>query len=450
MYKEGDTIAALASAPGEGGVAVVRMSGAEAERILRAVFAPLPTQMESHRLYYGAVRDGRERVDEAMAVLMRAPRSYTREDVAEIQCHGSMTLCRRILALLLKHGARAAEPGEFTRRAFLSGRVDMTQAEAVMNLIGATNNRALREAMRQMEGGVSQYVLRARKAICDVLAGVEAATDFPDEVDEEETTADLRARMEKTRSALLSGCDARAGRIAREGLSVVLAGRPNAGKSSLMNALLRQERAIVTDIPGTTRDVLTEHVLLGDLQVNLTDTAGLREAGDAVERIGVERARKAVESADVVLVVIDASQPFTEEDAQLLRRENALAVLNKQDLAVRVTPQDIENAAPGTPCLLLSIRRDGEGIDALIDRLQGYAPQDTSGGAMLTQQRHIDAAHKAADALGDALAALDSGMELDLIAVDLRRALSALGEITGETLSEDVIDQVFARFCVGK
>ena len=450
MYKDGDTIAALASAPGEGGVAVVRMSGADAERILRAVFAPLPAQMESHRLYYGAVRDGRERVDEAMAVLMRAPRSYTREDVAEIQCHGSMALCRRILALLFKHGARAAEPGEFTRRAFLSGRVDMTQAEAVMNLIGATNNRALREAMRQMEGGVSQYVLRAREAICDVLAGVEAATDFPDEVDEEEATADLRARMEKTRSALLAGCDARAGRIAREGLSVVLAGRPNAGKSSLMNALLRQERAIVTDIPGTTRDVLTEHVLLGDLQVNLTDTAGLREAGDAVERIGVERARKAVDSADVVLVVIDASQPLTEEDAQLLRRENALAVLNKQDLTVRVTPQDIENAAPGTPCLPLSIRRDGEGIEALIERLQAYAPQDASGGAMLTQQRHIDAAHKAADALGDALAALDGGMELDLIAVDLQRALAALGEITGETLSEDVIDQVFARFCVGK
>lgn len=450
MYREGDTIAALASAPGEGGVAVVRMSGADSERILRAVFGPLPDAMDSHRLYYGHVRDGRERVDEAMAVLMRAPRSYTREDVAEIQCHGSMTLCRKILSLLLKNGARAAEPGEFTRRAFLSGRVDMTQAEAVMNLIGATNDRALREAMRQMEGGVSQYVLRSRQAITEILAGVEAATDFPDEVDEEEATQDLRVRIEKTRGALLSGCDARAGRIAREGLGVVLAGRPNAGKSSLMNALLQQERAIVTDIPGTTRDVLTEHVLLGDLQVNLTDTAGLREAGDAVERIGVERARKAVENADVVLVVIDASQPLSDEDAHLLRRENALAVLNKQDLSVCVTPQDIENAAPGTPCLLLSIHRDGEGVDALIERLQSYAPQDASGGAMLTQQRHIDAAQKAAQSLSDALDALDMGMELDLIAVDLRRALSVLGEITGETLSEDVIDQVFARFCVGK
>lgn len=450
MYQQGDTIAALASAPGEGGVAIIRMSGPASERILRAVFSPLPGPMESHRLYYGAVQDGHERVDEAMAVLMRAPRSYTREDVAEIQCHGSMTLCRRILTLLVKNGARTAEPGEFTRRAFLSGRVDMAQAEAVMSLIGATNNRALREAMRQMEGGVSQYVLRAREAICEILSGVEAATDFPDEVEEEEATADLRARTEKVRSALLAGCDARAGRIAREGLSVVLAGRPNAGKSSLMNALLRQERAIVTDIPGTTRDVLTEHVLLGDLQVNLTDTAGLRDAGDAAERIGVERARKAVEHADVVLVVIDASQPLSDEDVQLLRRDHALAVLNKQDLTVRVTPREIEAAAPGTPCLLLSLRNDGEGVDTLIERLRAYAPQDVSGGAMLTQQRHIDAARRAADALGEALSALDAGMELDLIAVDLRRALSALGEITGETLSEEVIDQVFTRFCVGK
>lgn len=450
MYREGDTIAALASAPGEGGVAVVRMSGAAAETILRRVFAPLPQALESHRLYYGAVRDGAERVDEAMAVLMRAPHSYTREDVAEIQCHGSMALCRRILSLLVQNGARAAGPGEFTRRAFLSGRIDMAQAEAVMNLIGATNERALREAMRQMEGGVSQYVLRAREAICEILAGVEAATDFPEEVDEDEATAALREKTRGTRDGLLSGCDARAGRIAREGLSVVLAGRPNAGKSSLMNALLRQERAIVTDLPGTTRDVLTEHVLLGDLQVNLTDTAGLRDAGDAAERIGVERARKAVDGADVVLVVIDASQPLSAEDAQLLRRENALAVLNKQDLCVRVTPEDVQNAAPGTPCLLLSIHRDGEGIDALIERLQAYAPQDASSGAMLTQQRHIDAARKAASALDDALRALDEGMELDLIAVDLRRALAALGEITGETLREDVIDRLFARFCVGK
>ena len=264
--------------------------------------------MENRRLTFGHVMDGAEVVDEAMAVLMRAPHSYTREDVAEIQCHGSDALVRRIVRLAMDAGARMAEPGEFTYRAFLNGRIDLTQAEAVMRMIRADSDRAMRSAVRQLEGGVSAFVREARTEIVAMTASLAAAIDFPDEVEESETAEAVRARCLTIRERLLARCDARAGRIEDEGLRVVLAGRPNAGKSSLLNALLREERAIVTDIPGTTRDTLTEAVQIDGVRVLLTDTAGLREAGDAVERIGVERAKKALDQADVRLLVLDGAR----------------------------------------------------------------------------------------------------------------------------------------------
>ena len=293
MFQNRDTIAAQATAAGEGGVAIVRVSGADCQRIISRVFrAKNGKPLENRVLTYGYVMEDGGVADEAMAVLMRAPHSYTREDVAEIHCHGSQALVGKILRLLMAAGARMAEPGEFTYRAFLNGRIDLAQAEGVMRMIRAGSERAMRSAVRQMEGGVSAFVRTAREEITSLLAAMAAAIDFPDEVEETQTAREVTAACKAIAAKLAAACDARAGRIEDEGLRVVLCGRPNAGKSSLLNALLGGERAIVTDIPGTTRDTLTEAVQIGGVRVLLTDTAGLRETGDAVERIGVERAKK--------------------------------------------------------------------------------------------------------------------------------------------------------------
>ena len=451
MKMSSDTIAARATAPGEGGVAIVRMSGPACETILSRVFVPQNGRpLENRRLTFGHVMDGGEIADEAMAVLMRAPHSYTREDVAEIQCHGSDALVRRILRLLMQAGARMAEPGEFTCRAFLNGRIDLTQAEAVMRMIRADSDRAMRSAVRQLEGGVSAFVREARAEIVAMTASLAATIDFPDEVEESETAEAVRARCLTIRERLLAGCDARIGRIEDEGLRVVLAGRPNAGKSSLLNAMLREERAIVTDIPGTTRDTLTEAVQIDGVRVLLTDTAGLRETGDAVERIGVERARKALDQADVRLLVVDGSQPLSAADAQTLMGLVPHAViLAKSDLTPVIPEDELEAAFPSVPRLTVCAPR-GEGMDALRQLIASFAPTVGEGSAMLTQARHVEAARRACASLGDAIRAIDDGLPLDLCAVDLSAALDALGEITGETMRETVIDEVFATFCVGK
>lgn len=447
----GDTIVARATPPGEGGVAIVRMSGPACGAILARVFAPkngLPLQ--NRRLTFGHVMDGDLVVDEAMAVLMRAPHSYTREDVAEIQCHGSDALVQRIVHLAMGAGARMAEPGEFTCRAFLNGRIDLTQAEAVMRMIRAGSERALRSAVRQLEGGVSAFVREARREIIALTAALSAAIDFPDEVEESETAEEVRTRCMAIRQRLLDGCDPRAGRIEDEGLRVVLAGRPNAGKSSLLNALLREERAIVTDIPGTTRDTLTEAVQIDGVRVLLTDTAGLRETGDAVERIGVERAKKALDQADVRLLVLDASRPLDTEDQRTLMGLTPHAVvLTKGDLPPVVGEEELSAAFPGVPRLTVCAL-SGEGMDALRRLIVSFAPATEDGGASLSQARHVEAARRACRSLDDAVRAIDNGLPLDLCAVDLSAALDALGEITGETMSEAVIDEVFSRFCVGK
>ena len=451
MRNNRDTIAAQATPSGEGGVAIVRVSGPACTEVLGRVFAPKNGRpMENRRLTFGHVMDGAEVVDEAMAVLMRAPHSYTREDVAEIQCHGSDALVQRIVHLAMGAGARMAEPGEFTCRAFLNGRIDLTQAEAVMRMIRAGSDRAMRSAVRQLEGGVSAFVREARREIIALTAALAAAIDFPDEVEESETAEEVRTRCMAIRQRLLDGCDPRAGRIEDEGLRVVLAGRPNAGKSSLLNALLREERAIVTDIPGTTRDTLTEAVQIDGVRVLLTDTAGLRETGDAVERIGVERAKKALDQADVRLLVLDVARALDAEDAEtLMGLAPHAVVLTKGDLQPVVGEEELSAAFPGVPRLTVCAL-SGEGMDALRLRIVSFAPATEDGGASLSQARHVEAARRACRSLDDAVRAIDDGLPLDLCAVDLSAALDALGEITGETMSEAVIDEVFSRFCVGK
>ena len=335
--RQNDTIAAIATPPGEGGIAIVRISGARAGEFLRTAFRPAHKgEMKHGQMRYGTLTDpAGAPIDEVMAVFFRAPRSYTREDVAEIHLHGGTMCARAAMERLLSLGARAAEPGEFTYRAFMNGRVDLSEAEAIMGLIDARSQAARRASIRQLRGGVSAPIGRMREELTGLLAKIEAATDFPDEIDEDVTAKDVREGASRIRDELSRAADGRRARIVRDGASVVLCGRPNVGKSSLMNALLSADRAIVTDIPGTTRDVLTESFEIGGVRYQLSDTAGIRETADAIEKIGVTRARDALRDADCVLLVLDSSAPLTPSDQSMLaaRDERYITVLNKSDLA---------------------------------------------------------------------------------------------------------------------
>lgn len=439
--KHNDTIAAIATPPGIGGIAILRVSGPEAASIGEALFgASLP---ESHRLTYGHIVHRGERIDEVMAVLMRAPRTYTREDVLELHCHGGDFTCRRVLEAVLSLGARPAQPGEFTRRAFENGRIDLSQAEAAMLLIGAQGEAAARAALRQMEGAVSRGILSACERLTGMLAEIAACTDFPDEIDEAPTAKALSRTARELARALEGACDARKGRALEQGLSIVIAGRPNVGKSSLLNALLGEPLAIVTPEPGTTRDAVRGSLILSGMRVNLTDTAGLRDTEGQAEAIGIARARAAMEQADLLLIVLDASAGLSDEDAALLaatERARRIVLLNKSDLPVLLdVPHD-----------LLISAESGEGMDALRAALCEFAESAQMGDAYLTQARHIDAAMRAAEALRNMAEALDGGLPVDLAAIDAREALLALGEITGENVDESIVDAVFRGFCVGK
>jgi len=450
---EADTIAAIATASGAGGIAIVRVSGGEAEAILKRMFIPAVKReyFESHRLMYGrAVDEGGEPLDEVMAVLMRAPSTYTREDVAEIHCHGGSASANAVLGRALALGARMAMPGEFTRRAFMNGRIDLARAEAVMQLIGANSQAAARASLRQLEGGVSGFVRQVSGRLKDVLALLEASTDFPEEVEEEATAREVVEALGMIAGEIRRRSDSRSARLLREGASIVLAGRPNVGKSSLMNALLNQERAIVTSIPGTTRDVLTERIIIGGVLAEISDTAGQRDTQDPIERIGVDRAKRAAERADVVLIVLDAANEMDPSDTELVKAadERAIICLNKSDLPPVLTAQQLKLM---TNSKVIGISaQTGMGLDALIDELRHRIAVGEENNGQLTAQRHIELAQSAANSLESAVSAIEAGMPLDTAAIDIRAALSTLSEITGENATEAVIDRVFEQFCVGK
>lgn len=442
-FEEKDTIAALATAPGEGGIAIVRVSGPEAENALKALFVPR-RDFESHRFYYGHIADQGETLDECMAVLMRAPRSYTREDVAEIHLHGGEWAARSVLQSLYRLGIRAAEPGEFTRRAFLNGRIDLSRAEAVMNLIAADSSRAARAAVRQLDGGVSAFIRDAQAQMITLLSGAAAALDYPEEITFEEAAGDLESGALRLAEQLEKACDERGARIAEHGIEAVLCGRPNVGKSSLLNALARQERAIVTDIPGTTRDIIRADVLIDGLRVHFSDTAGLRDSADAIEQIGVERARRAIAGADAVLTVLNAREELTEEDRALLKEtENAprIIVLNQWDQPTVLRPGDFPGAVTVSAVT-------GEGLAELEKRVAAFGAG--AGESALTQQRHMALAREAAASLRSAAAVCRAGEDVSLAVIDLQSALAALGRITGEQVDEKLMDDIFSRFCVGK
>ena len=445
---DGDTIVAIATAPGIGGIAVIRLSGPRSAEILQKAFQPAGAGGYTPRaLRYGRVLSSSgEPLDEAMAVLMPAPHSYTREDVAEIQCHGGSIAARRVMARLIELGARAAEPGEFTKRAFLNGRIDLSGAEAVMSMIGARSEIAARAAQRQLMGGASAFVRECRDKLTGLLAKIEAAADFPEEIDEQMTACEVCAEARAIAAEIEKRADPRAARIVREGARVALVGKPNVGKSSLMNALLRFDRAIVSDVPGTTRDVLTERLEVHGVAVELTDTAGQRTPSDPIEAEGVERARKAQQDADLVILVVDGSQPAGAEDVQLLEAadQRTIVAVNKSDL-----PLAFDRDLSAMRAISVSAV-SGAGMDQLLDVIGEIARSVPLEEGQLTERRHVALALRARERLVEAAAAIEGGAELDVAAIDLWEGLNLLGEITGDTASESVIEEIFARFCVGK
>ena len=451
-----DTIAAVATPVGEGGIGIVRLSGSDALPILRRLFRPhrgaehyRPQQMRYGRL----IDHAGHTVDEGLAVFFRAPHSYTCEDVVEIHCHGGALPLRRTLELALVHGARLAEPGEFTLRAFVNGRIDLAQAEATLDLIQARTQTGLSLALDQLGGRLSREVKAARDYLLGSLAYVTALVDFPeDDVPDAEVLAPLRGSL-ATLERLYRSADQ--GVIFRYGARAVLVGRPNAGKSSLLNALLQVDRAIVTPVAGTTRDTLEETANLGGVPVVLIDTAGITDTADPVERIGVERSRHALEAADLLLLVLDRSEPATAEDlaiARLTWHKPVVLVLNKVDRPVLLDPSPVTDGHPGIRARVEVSAETGAGMADLAAAVAQtlLAGEPLTGTSLVTNPRHRDAIGRAVVEVRDALDGLDGGLPVDLVAVHLTVAVQALGEITGETVGEDLLHEIFSRFCIGK
>lgn len=454
-----DTIAAVATAYGEGGIGIIRISGERSLDILKSVFQPASGSDEiiSRRMTYGKVIDDENRlVDEVLAVYMKGPKTYTAEDVVEINCHGSMVSLRKTLALVLRKGARLAEPGEFTKRAFLNGRMDLSQAEAVIDLIKAKTDRSFDIAVSQLEGELSGRVGAIREKLLDVLVNITVNIDYPDEDIEELTYVELKKNISEINDMIgILTSSASAGRMIREGIRVAIVGKPNVGKSSLMNGLLRESRAIVTDMPGTTRDTIEEAISIKNIPVYLTDTAGIRETTDTIEQIGIEKTKEAFNSADFIIFILDGSEELTEEDRLIMEyigERNALVLINKNDLGQKIDAHEIRDAMPGVRVIQTSLIK-GEGITEIEDTIEelvygGRISQKES--LMVNNVRHIELLNRAADSLRDAYNMADAGEALDFIEVDVKNAYELLGEITGETVSDDIINEVFSRFCLGK
>lgn len=456
------TIAAIATAPGEAGVGIVRITGEESLSILTKIFSPQRgrkvAKEDDRRMVYGKVEDPitGEWVDEALAVYMMAPHTYTREDVVEIQCHGGVVAVKKILGLCLRNGAELAGPGEFTKRAFLNGRFDLSQAEAVMNLISAKTNASYQNSLKQLSGQLSEVVSGIRQHLLEVLANITVAIDFPENEAEAITIQRMRGILESAEievSRLLE--TAETGRILRDGVKTVILGKPNVGKSSLMNALLRENRAIVTEIPGTTRDVLEEYVNLHGVPLRLVDTAGIRETQDQVERIGVDRAVDWVQRADLLVAVFDKSRKLEEEDHRvlsLLVDRNAIIVLNKSDLAEIISREMMEAEVPNATIIETSMATQHglETFENAIKDLFFHGGIDLQHETVISNVRHQHLLEKTASHIQEAISAIEMGMPIDCFEVDVKDAWQALGEISGDTVTEDVLDQVFQEFCIGK
>ncbi len=455
---ESDTIAAIATPMGEGGIGIVRLSGSLCPEIARRILKrKADGPWESHRLYYGHVIDPESGmiVDESLCVLMKGPKSYTREDVLEIHCHGGSLATELVLELVLREGARLAEPGEFTKRAFLNGRIDLTQAEAVIDLIRAKTSAGQVAASEQLSGRLYSELMEAKKNLSSVLTHLEAYIDFPEE-DIELSTKDGFIKNLTEVGTLLNRLVSsyEEGRIYRDGLTTVIVGRPNVGKSSLLNQLLKEKRAIVTSVPGTTRDVIEEYMNIRGVPLRLADTAGIRETEDLVEIEGVKLARETLGRADIVLFVLDGSQPITDDDRRLagiLKEKAVIMVINKSDLPKRVTREEIGELLIDKPVIYLSAE-NGEGMETLHEAIFKAAVhgKEASGGLIITRARHRDILHKGIVAVNASIQGIIGDASPEFISIDLRAALNSISDIVGETTPDDILDRIFSEFCIGK
>ncbi len=455
-----DTIAAIATAMTNSGIGIIRISGPEAIEVVDRVFHPKKEgkalkKEKTYTVHYGTVWDGDEMIDEVLVILMRGPGSYTAEDTVEIDCHGGVLVMKRILETVLKNGARMAEPGEFTKRAFLNGRIDLSQAEAVIDVIQSKNQYALKSSVSQLKGSMSRKVKELRDKLIYEIAFIESALDDPEHISLEEYPEQLYEKLQPIKEELSKAIHSfDNGRVLTEGVKTVILGKPNAGKSSLMNVLVGEERAIVTDIAGTTRDTLEENIRLNGISLNVIDTAGIRETDDIVEKIGVDKAKQMADEADLIIFVADGSRPLDENDQKiidLIRDRKAIVLLNKSDLETVLTEEMLKEQT-GKPVISVSAKEQ-TGIDRLEEQIKDWflnGELDFNDEIMITNVRHKTAMSEAFNSLTLVERSIQDGMPEDFFSIDLMNAYEQLGTIIGESLEDDLVNEIFSRFCMGK
>ena len=455
-----DTIAAIATAPGEGGIGIIRISGPKSLEVAEEIFFSISgkkiSEYPARTLIFGNIKDGDKKIDEVLVAYMKGPNSYTAEDVIEINCHGGFISVKRILELVLSKDVRLAEAGEFTKRAFLNGRIDLSQAEAVIDVINAKTDKAHEVAENQLDGSLSNRIREFREKVTELLAQVEVAIDYPEEDIEfiayttlEEKTRESNKDIKKLYETSESG------KIFREGLKTVIVGKPNVGKSSLLNSILGENRAIVTDIPGTTRDVIEEFVNIKGIPLKIVDTAGIRETDDVVEKIGVEKSMASFDTADLIIMVVDSSSELSEEDREILEKvqgKETILLLNKTDLPQVIDEEEVKKYVNEENIIKISALHN-EGIEDVHDRIEAMVYKGdikSSSNVIITNSRHKDALYRAMKSAEDAMRAIEDRMPLDFVEVDLKNIWDYLGYINGDTVSEDLLDNIFHNFCIGK
>lgn len=455
-----DTIAAISSAAGNSGIGIIRVSGDEAIEVVDKIFRPANknkklANVESHTVHYGHIMDGDKTLDQVLVIVMKNPHSYTGEDTVEIDCHGGMLILKKVLDLVLKNGARTAEPGEFTKRAFLNGRIDLSQAEAVMDLINSKNDFALNSSIEQLKGGVSDAIKDIRKDIIYHIAFIESALDDPEHISldgyDEEITKMLNENINKI-SKLINSFDN--GRIMKEGIKTVILGKPNAGKSSLLNLMLGEDRAIVTDIEGTTRDTLEENINFNGLSLKIIDTAGIRDTEDLVERIGVNKAKEIAKEGDLIIYVVDGSRELDDNDREIIKLINdkqAIILVNKSDMDTVINIDELKKDSNRD--VILFSAKNGEGMDQLEEEIRNmfYSGKVTYNDQVyITNARHKEALENALESLKQVKNSVDAGMPEDFYSIDLMDAYTDLGLIIGESVEDDLVNEIFSKFCMGK